>query len=64
MIARELLQSKLDDLINGEESVSAQRRRMITERYQKREKKRQKIRELKIQFREANRGLKEAKDDI
>lgn len=55
VIAREILQSKLDDLINGEESVSAQRRRMIAERHQKREKKRLKIRELKTQFKEANR---------
>ena len=52
MIARQLLQTKLDDLINGDQSVSAQRKRMILNRFSKRNKSREKLRDLKKEFKE------------
>ncbi|RWS09574.1 Zinc finger BED domain-containing protein 5-like protein [Dinothrombium tinctorium] len=53
-IARQLLTYKLDDLINGENSVSAQKKRLSEEKRSKTEKKSAKLRDLKKQFKQSN----------
>ncbi len=50
LIARQLLQTKLDDLMNGSESVSEQKRRIIESKYSYREKRAAKLRNLKKEF--------------
>ncbi len=50
LIARQLLQTKLDDLMNGSESVSAQKRRIIESKYSYRDKRADKLRNLKKEF--------------
>ncbi|CAG2104741.1 unnamed protein product [Medioppia subpectinata] len=50
VLARELLVDKLDQLMNGDQSVSAQRHRLVTEKFSKRNKKREKLRLLKEEF--------------
>ncbi|GAB6028838.1 hypothetical protein CHUAL_004644 [Chamberlinius hualienensis] len=51
-IARERLVSKLDDIVNGELSVSAQMKRIETEKQLKRNAKAQRLRERKREFKE------------
>jgi hypothetical protein len=51
VVAREILRDKLDQLMNGDNSVAAQRHRLITDRFARRNKKREKLRELKSEFR-------------
>ncbi|XP_054156644.1 mitochondrial translation release factor in rescue-like [Oppia nitens] len=52
IVARELLRTKLDNLINGDQSVSAQRHQLITDRYARRDQKREKVRQLKAEFKQ------------
>ncbi|KAJ2952889.1 hypothetical protein O0L34_g7252 [Tuta absoluta] len=49
-LAREMLIQKLDEEINGEESVSAQKRRIEEKKYKKTEYKKKKIAKLKSEW--------------
>ena len=51
-LARELLADKLDDLLNGDASVAAQKKRMAEEKARKKEAKATKKRALKQAWKE------------
>ncbi|XP_023214846.1 probable peptide chain release factor C12orf65, mitochondrial [Centruroides sculpturatus] len=55
IIARNLLQEKLDNLYNGDMSVAAQMKRIDDEKSYKRKKKADKLREMKRIFKERNK---------
>lgn len=52
VIARQLLQEKLDNLLNGDNSVSAQEKKLDEEKSRKREQRARHLRELKITFKQ------------
>ncbi|XP_013196075.1 mitochondrial translation release factor in rescue [Amyelois transitella] len=49
-LAREMLVEKLDETLNGEESVAAQRRRLQEQKYKKNEYKKKKMAQLKSEW--------------
>jgi len=52
VIARQILQTKLDDFVNGSESVSAQKKRLLAAKTSYQEKKAAKLRDLKKEFKQ------------
>ncbi|XP_059057090.1 mitochondrial translation release factor in rescue-like isoform X1 [Achroia grisella] len=49
-LAREMLIEKLDETLNGEQSVAAQRRRLEEKKYKRNEYKKKKMAQLKIEW--------------
>lgn len=62
-IAREVLTTKLDNLINGEKSVENQRKAIEFEKRKRREQKKQKLQELKEKWKEESNKTHESADD-
>lgn len=50
ILARQLLQEKLDILLNGEMSISAQLKRLETQKSENRERRAKRLREMKKEF--------------